>query len=215
MSPEVCSDISAALQLLNRRRFEAVIIDVQVLEQAKGVLQQIHLSPSNKTAVTFSFSNTDEESSALFKAGSSFVLKRPVSTESINHTMKVAYGMIVRERRRYFRCPVAIPLLVRKQDMQEVQCQSLNLSEGGMAMITLVPLQPGTQAAVQFTLPGSDSIFVAKSVICWYDENSRAGLQFLALSGEQKSELQDWLSRRLEQCLPESVAEKFRGAEQP
>jgi hypothetical protein len=35
-------------------------------------------------------------------------------------------------------------------------------------------------------------------------------LQFLNLSVPQKTELQGWLSRRLEEVLPEAVANKFQ-----
>jgi hypothetical protein len=35
----------------------------------------------------------------------------------------------------------------------------------------------------------------------------------VTLSPERKSELQDWLSRKLEEALPEFVADKFRKAE--
>ena len=42
------------------------------------------------------------------------------------------------------------------------------------------------------------------------DAKGRAGLRFLSLSEERSAELKEWLSRRLEQSLPESVAMKFR-----
>jgi hypothetical protein len=210
MSAEVCAEVPAALQLVGRRRFEAVFIDLQLAEQARSILEQVRHSPTNKTSVTFTVCNSNEESSVLQKAGSNFILKRPLSSDAIGRTLKAAYGMIVRERRRYFRCPIAIPLAVQRPDMQEVQCQTVNISEGGVAVTTSVPFQPGVHAAVLFTLPGSPSPLEAESVICWYDEKSRAGLQFVALTQQQKSELQAWLSRWLEQSLPESVAEKFR-----
>ncbi|PYV52354.1 MAG: hypothetical protein DMG98_24250, partial [Acidobacteria bacterium] len=58
-------------------------------------------------------------------------------------------------------------------------------------------------------IPGQGSQFAAQSEICWCDEKGRAGLRFAALSSEQKTELQQWLSKRLEESLPESVALKF------
>lgn len=212
MSPEICVEIPAALLLLNQRKFEAVIVDLQLGEQAKTVLAQVRRSPSNRTAVTFTISNSHSETAIAFAAGSSFVLERPLSPSALSRTLKAAYGLIVRERRRYFRCPIEIPATIRRPDGPEVHCRTVNISEGGMAMSASVPLRPGVQVQVQFTLPGQQSQLAAESSICWW-ERGHLGVQFVALFSEQKSELQEWLSRRLEQNLPESVAEKFRKAD--
>jgi hypothetical protein len=39
------------------------------------------------------------------------------------------------------------------------------------------------------------------------------GVRFVSISDEQKSELQVWLSQKLEETLPEFVAEQFRKEE--
>src|SRR5271170_1437930 len=143
MFPELAAEVSTALRLLDNRRFEAVIVDLQLGEQVRTVLEQVRLSPANRTAITFAITNTDEETALLFKAGSSFVLKRPLAADSVSRTLKAAYGMIVRERRRYFRCPIEIPASIRRTDMQEVHGQTVNISEGGMALETSGALNPG------------------------------------------------------------------------
>jgi hypothetical protein len=93
--------------------------------------------------------------------------------------------------------------------MAEISCQSLNISEGGMAVSTLVPLIVGEEAQVQFTLPGHETPFSAESKVCWW-RTGHLGVHFMSLSQAQKSELQDWLSRKFQQILPEVVAGKFR-----
>ncbi len=212
MSPEVCFEVPTALGLLNQRKFEAVIVDLQLGDQAKAVLEKIRISPSNRTAVIFTISDSEAETAVAFKAGSNFVLRRPLSRDSIDRSLKVAYGLIVRERRRYFRCPVEIPAAIRRPDMPEVHGQTLNISEGGIAITTSVSLKTGVQVQVQFTLPGHESRFAVESTICWCKEGY-LGLQFISLPPQLASELQEWLSRRLEESLPESVADKFRSLE--
>ena len=81
-------------------------------------------------------------------------------------------------------------------------------------MSTFVPLIVGEDVQVQFTLPGHKVPFVADSKICWL-KTGRLGVRFMSLSPERKSELQGWLSRKLEESLPESVACQFRKAEDP
>ena len=116
---------------------------------------------------------------------------------------------IVRERRRSFRCPVAIPAAVVNDGVKS-NCQVVNLSEGGMAIAESPALKPGGQVKVVFTLPGQADFFTFDSEVCWYDDKGRAGLRSLNIPPEQHSALQNWLSIKLEEDLPESVALQFR-----
>jgi ActR/RegA family two-component response regulator len=213
MSAEASFEVSTALGLLSQRKFEAVIVDLQLGDQARAVLEKIRISPANRTAVLFTISDSDAQTALAFKAGTNFVLRRPLSRASIDRSLKVAYGLIVRERRRYFRCPVEIPAAIRRPDMAEVRGQTLNISEGGIAITTSVLLQTGVQVQVQFTLPDHESRFTVESTICWCKEGY-LGLQFTSLPPQLASELQEWLSRRLEESLPESVVGKFRSLEE-
>lgn len=208
ISTEVCDEVTIALGVFNRQKFGAVVVDLQ-LDQAHTLLKKVRRSPSNRTSVMVTISGSDAETAVAFKDGSNFVLRRPLSESSTNQNLRAAFGLILREQRRYFRCPVDVPATVKCQGMQEVCGQLLNISEGGIAIITRVLLKPGVEVQVQFSLPGYDSQFAVKAAICWCRDGN-VGLQFISLSTGFKSKLQDWLSRRLEQTLPESVGNKFR-----
>ncbi|MFZ0950863.1 MAG: PilZ domain-containing protein [Candidatus Sulfotelmatobacter sp.] len=208
ISPDVCQEVPTAVGLLNRRKFDAVIVDLQLGKQSGLILDETRISPSNQTAVTFVISSGDAEGTA-FRKRSEFVFERPISEESIRSTLKPAYGLILRERRRYFRCPVSVPVTILRQGVPELHCNSVNISEGGMAVSTFVPLVAGEDVQVQFTLPGQERALSAESKICWL-KSGQLGVRFVSLSKECKSELQGWLSAKLEEILPEFVAGKFR-----
>ena len=211
--PEVCQESEAALGLLKRRKFDAVIVDLQLGEQCGLILDEVHRSSSNRTAVTFAISGSDAECT-VFRKRSEFVFERPLSTQSIRSTLKPAYGLILRERRRYFRCPISIPVTVLRTNMPEVRCDSVNISAGGMAVSTFVPLIAGEEVQVQFILPDHKAPLLAESEICWL-KTGCLGVRFVSLSPAHKAELQGWLSRKLEESLPESVACQFRKAKDP
>ena len=212
ISPDACQDAASAGLLLKSRKFDAVIVDLQLGEQSGHILDEARLSPSNRTAVTFGIGDNDAKVTSAFRKKSQFVFERPLSAQSIHKTLKPAYGLILRERRRYFRYPVSIPVIIRSESMQEVWCNSVNISGGGMALSTQVPLLPGESVRVQFTLPDHTVPFFAESTICW-SKTGRLGVRFVSISDEQKSELQVWLSQKLEETLPEFVAEQFRKEE--
>jgi diguanylate cyclase (GGDEF)-like protein/PAS domain S-box-containing protein len=209
ISPDACQDAASAGLLLKRRKFDAVIVDLQLGEESGHILDEARLSPSNRTAVTFGIGDNDAEGTSAFRKKSQFVFERPLSAQSLHKTLKPAYGLILRERRRYFRYPVSIPVIIRSESMQEVWCNSVNISGGGMAFSTQVPFLPGESVRVQFTLPDHTAPFFAESTICW-SKAGHLGVRFVSISDDQKSELQVWLSQKLEETLPEFVAEQFR-----
>ena len=204
----MCQEVPAAIRLLKYRKFDAVIVDLQLGEQSGIVLGEVRPSPSNRTAVTFAISSNGGKAKAAFRPGSGFVFERPLSTESIRSTLKPAFGMILRERRRYFRCPLSTPVSVRRRAMPDVHCCCVNISEGGMSVSTSIPLSPGEDVQVQFNLPGHKEPFLAESRICWL-KTGYLGIRFVSFSQGHKSELQGWLSRKLEETLPDSIAGKF------
>jgi hypothetical protein len=212
ISPDVCLEVPESSRRLNCRKFDAVVVDLQLGEQAGLILDEVHSSKSNRTAVTFAISGSDPEATAAFRKKAGFVIERPLSTQSIRSTLKPAYGLILRERRRYFRYPVAIPVTILRQSMEEVRCYSVNISEEGMAVSTSLPITAGEDVRVQFTLPDHKVPFLAESKVCWW-KTGHLGIRFVSLSPEHKSELQDWLSQKLEETLPEFVAAKFQKAE--
>src|ERR1017187_7996494 len=195
LSPDVSRGMQESIRLLNRRKFEAVIVDLQLGEQCGLILDEVRVSPSNRTAITFAIGGDNVGSTASFRRRTSFVFERPVSAQSIRSTLKPSYGMILRERRRYFRCPASVPVTVLIKNLPEVRCHSANISEGGMALSTVVLLSLGEEVQIQFTLPGHEIPFSVKSTVCWL-KSGHLGVRFVSLSSEHKSELQGWLSRK-------------------
>ena len=206
---EVCQDITAALRLLNQRKFEAVVVDVG--GDAKAVLEEIRLTPSNRTVVIFAISENDGEASEALKSGASFVVLKPFSPLTIEDILWGAYDSIVRERSRYFRYPVQIPASIQDSDRQETDSVMVNISAGGFGIAASAPLKVGNKVAVQFTLPDHPSRFAAEAMTCWR-KGPYMGLQFVPLPPSLESTLQEWLSLKLKEYLPLlAAADKIRG----
>src|SRR5438045_9579998 len=161
-STEVSTDIPSAIRLVNTRKFETVVVDLKLGEQSRTILERVRLSPSNHTTVAFAITEGTKQSAMAFAACSNFVLERPLSAISVGRTLKAAYGLIIRERLRYFRCPISIPAAIREQEAGEIRCQAVTIREGGMAVISSVSLKPGMIVSLQSESPAIDSYFNAK-----------------------------------------------------
>jgi PilZ domain len=184
ISAEICQEAAVAVRRLNRRKFDAVVVDLQLGQQCGLILDGLNLSLSNRTAVTFAIGSSDVNATAAFGRRTGFVFGRPLSPQSIRSTLKPAYGLILRERRRYFRCSISNPVTILRKNMPDVRCQSVNVSEGGMAISAVVPLNIGEDVQVQFTLPNHKKPFLAKSTICWL-RTSQFGVRFVSLPLER------------------------------
>ena len=209
-STDVCTDVSSALRLLNLRKFELVVVDLDIGRDAQELVKWLRLSQFHSTTVLFAIVGSKDQSAVAFEAGSNFVLPRPLSSDSINRTFNAAYGLMFRERRRYFRCPVLLAVLVQREGAQEyTHCQGVNLSEDGMCIITALDLARETQVSTRFALPGEAAELTTRCVVLWCNQG-RAGLQFVELPSEQKPRLKDWLGRKLEDILTDSRGDTFR-----
>ena len=205
--PQVCGSTTAAMHLLNTKKFDAVIVDLQLGEQSGRLLDELHVSSSNRTAVAFAIGASDN-STATYRKKATFVFERPLCMTSMLATLKSAYGLILRERRRYFRCPISVPVMINRRAMPDIHCYSVNISEGGMALSNLVPITPGETVHVEFTLPGHKRTFSTESTVRW-SKTGRCGIRFVSLTEECQYEIQEWLAKKLEELLPPFVAEKF------
>jgi len=209
ISLRVCPDLDEAAELIDNRKFEAVIIDLVLGYRAMRLLQHVHDSPSNRTAVTFAITSSREEAGLALQRGAHFLLERPLSPESLSHTVRAAYGSILRERRRYFRYPITVPVLLRRSGNPQLPGQMMNVSERGLALKTPVQLTAGSDASVQFILPDLQVPITAEAKVCWSNGQGHAGLQFMALSAEASNKLSVWLAKRLEEQLPKNITQKF------
>jgi PilZ domain len=207
---EICDEAVTAISLLDRRKFEAVIVDLRLGEEARLVMGHLRFSPANRTAVTFAVTSEEPAQGTRARPDSTFVLQRPLTVASVNQIFRAAYGLVVRERRRYFRCLVAVPVYLGAQGIEELLCETVNISEGGIAITCPTALDPDLPLRVRFNLPDRTNQLSADTRVCWSGKGELVGLQFLFLPSSQESDLQEWLARKLDETLPADVAALFR-----
>ena len=207
---DVCGDLARAASLVNIRKFEALVVDRALGEQVTHVLERVRLSASNQNCVIFAV--VDSGARTEFRIQPNFVMEKPLTDSALRSALKAALGLIIRDYRRYFRCSVSVRFVIEIGSVQ-IPCEMMNISEGGLAVNTLVTFKPGTPVKVRFTLPEEPRAFDIDAEICWCNNKGRAGLHFRSISPEQKVRLQGWLSHRIEEGLPKPVARLFQKAD--
>jgi DNA-binding response OmpR family regulator len=209
---EICHEARAAADILISEKFDAVIVDCDDLTGGLGVLQGLRSTPSNKNSVTFAILNGKRTTTQeAFGMGANFVLQKPISLLNASRCFHAALNFMMRERRRYFRHPVKMPVQILLGD-KVVKATTTNLSESGIALMLREALPKGASLRLQFALPETESKLDLEAEVVWADLKGRAGFRFHNVPKELQEQLETWLDDRLEEELP-GAKERIAAAE--
>jgi CheY-like chemotaxis protein len=206
---EVYQEAKRAREILNAEKFDAVIVDCDDVNGGLDVLQNLRATPSNKSSVTFALLNgKNVTTQQAFGMGVNFVLQKPITTLNAARCFNAALGFMERERRRYYRQPVTMPVKV-VLDKKEWTATSTNISEGGVALLVQGALPRNCKPRLHFTLPVSGAAIELESEVAWVSSKGHAGLRFVNVGQDAQQHLEEWLNREMEKRpadIPESGA---------
>jgi DNA-binding response OmpR family regulator len=188
-------------EILSNRKFDAVIIDCDDVKGGCALLEGIRKGQSNRNAIAFALLNGITTMKQAYDLGSNFVLEKPLTADRISRSVRAGRGLILRERRRYFRYPVGTDVFVTLGDDKEIKGKVLNLSEGGIAVKVAVNGKPTGQIKTRFLLPHSAVQINGKCEVQWVNDG-QLGLRFTQLQPESRQELTRWLTRKIESNDP-------------
>ena len=201
MHVDVCSDFAAATGKLCHSKYEAIVVDFKDSAAALELLKKSREMTSHKSAVAIAILNANDEMPSAFRAGASFVLVKPISPAVLVRTLKVSHPLMVNEKRRYFRCPVQIPVYVSAGSRPDFTATSVNVSELGIALSDSLALQVGDRVVLRLNLTDPPVSAKIGAEVCWRNPAGAAGLQFVDVPAHVKEQLTSWLSARLDESL--------------
>jgi CheY-like chemotaxis protein len=194
---EVCQEAKKASDILISQKFDAVIVDCDDIPGGVGVLEGLRATPSNKNSVTFAIVNERTSTQEAFGMGVNFVLHKPLSVLNTSRCFNAALSFMLRERRRYFRHPVKMPVCLVLDD-KEIKGESTNISEGGIALLLHHALPKNATPRAQFTLPASGPALDVDTEVAWADLKGYVGLRFRNLPASSQELLEGWLTIQME-----------------
>jgi DNA-binding response OmpR family regulator len=207
---EVCSGSQTGGELLQKRKFDAVIVDCDDMQGGVELLTSLRNTQSNATSVAFAVLNGNTTTQQAFQIGANFVLQKPLTPLNATRCFNAALNFMVRERRRYFRHPLEMPVRIALPEGLEVKATATNLSEGGMAIHVANKLPKEVVASLSFTLPGSNTSLELRGNTAWADGSGNAGIRFIDVPQSSQYQLEKWLTDRLQDELPVQLQAHFK-----
>jgi len=201
---EPSCDAELAIGKLCRAKFEGVIVDLG-FNGGLEFLQKLRGLTSNKSVVSYAILDQGHEQVEAFHAGANFVFDRPLLPEAVLRALKASYPLMVREKRRYFRCPLQIAVFVSHAGSPEFTVSSLNVSESGICLNSAQPMQVGDSLRLRLRLPGDSGFLNLSGEVCWSEATGRVGIQFSNVKPDVARALRSWLAERLEESLLEQA----------
>jgi hypothetical protein len=191
-----------SIELIHGRKFEAFVLDTALDTPFLDLLSEIRSSPSNSMAVIMAIAPPGPICDLARQEGANFILEQPLTFNTILRTLKAAYGMLVREYRRYFRCPIKLPITVWSSLTAEVQGETVDISEDGMAIRLSYSLGVDTDLVIRIKLSAQSEELTTRAKIIRTAEGGVVGIRFVEISSFAKAQLHEWLSLRLEEKYP-------------
>jgi CheY-like chemotaxis protein len=196
---EIYQEAKKASEILIAEKFDAVIVDCDDLPGAKEVLQGLRATPSNKSSVAFAVLNGKKTTTQeAFGMGVNFVLQKPINNLNAARCFQAALNFMERERRRYYRQPVKMPVRL-VLDEKELLATSTNISEGGIALIPHQAIPKHARPRLQFTLPQTGMVFEVDSEVAWADVKGHVGLRFHNVPEKSQQQLEQWLGDQMQE----------------
>lgn len=184
---------ASAREYIGRRKLDGIFIDLEV-PGAQDLILHIREGFSNRSVVVFACLPASKESPVAVVAGASYLLQKPLSAESVRSHLTAAETVMMRERRRFFRYPLSVPVTIAVNS-QEQRGVMTNLGEGGMAVRVPQPVESPAAVDFEFELyPGGR--ISGKGLIAWAHKEGMIGVKFHLLRGESHDRFQAWLESR-------------------
>jgi CheY-like chemotaxis protein len=193
---DLSNNADQARHILTRRKYDALLVDCDDMQNGPIVLRELRQGKSNKSCIAFALVNGKTSIQQAFEMGANFVLDKPISLERATRSVRAAQGLIMRERRRYHRHLVKATGAILVDQGAELPLNITNISQGGISIECSRKLDEGGAARVRLQLPGSKRALDIKGEVVWSTPEGRAGIRFQVLSAEARRDLDAWLEKR-------------------
>jgi hypothetical protein len=143
ITAQTCSDDSRVAGILSNSQFEALVLHFNNVTAGASTICWLRESSSSNDAIVFCRRYRNLDSAACFRWLRDLCFWPAICSAGDSRRIADAYAFMLRDRRRYFRCPVEHPVQITRTSGQKLQGMTSNVSGNGMAAVIPCHLQVG------------------------------------------------------------------------
>ena len=173
--------------------FDGIFLDLKTAERkGSALVERIRGSKANSHTPVLMLTATrnPKDLKECFRLGIDLFLEKPVDPGRLRRLLRTCRGMISRERRRYRRFPIPLPVLCR-WDLQDISGQIIDLSATGMiARLEKAP-PVGFCVRLQFNLSVAGEPYAPTARVARITPDRHVAFQFVEVPPEARFRLMD------------------------
>lgn len=191
---ESCPDLARAAIRLAQDHFDLVLLDCDSRSDLLTLLEEIRQSRINESSMAIVVLPEQQGVHEIFSLGVNFVLYKPVDYERAASTLRAAYAVVHRDKRRKARTRVHAHATFDYDNIERAKAVLVDLAEDGMAVQFGGRVPPTSKIYFHFQLPGQTASVRLSGQVVWQDWKGRAGIHFVAVPKSSRLLLNEFLS---------------------
>jgi hypothetical protein len=190
----VHQQVAPAVDEMTKHKTDAFFVD-RDCDPEFSFLQRMRATPSNRRAIGFAI--VAEGHPAAFRLAD-FIVHKPMLQPRVTQTLRAAYGLMLNERRRYFRKTVSMPATLLDSASRIVKGRTVNISQNGFAMDCEEAPKHGELLKVSFTIPQRAELLNCTGQVVWSHCSGRTGLAITKIGNQDREYLARWLDQEFQ-----------------
>jgi len=195
MEAMILTDSAHAAELLQKQKFDAVFLDVN-MPPPDGLELARQMRGGGYNQRTPVIMITGEEDPAVltrgFQAGANFFLFKPIHKERLLNLTRFTHGVIKREKRRFQRVAVRRRIQVRF-GQESLEGETIDVSLSGVLVQASRTFPTGSLVQVRLDLSPGKQPIVADGLVARVIAHTRMGVQLDRVGSAESQRLQDFL----------------------
>jgi len=179
---------------LKKEKFEACVI--RLGPGADAIMEAIRTSASNSRMVIYGLGGNAQEGMRYSKYGINAIFHEPVERSTALKLVRATQMLVFHEFRRYVRIPVMTQVDVQISDARKISVTSVEISSGGMSMMSTEDIGVHQAVQVSFALLTLPRIWV-RGQVTWKKPKHSFGIRFDA-TDDRRRKVKEWIEAYLE-----------------
>jgi hypothetical protein len=201
--PMAFGQAASALETLRKQRVDAIFVDCDV-DPDFLILKEMRETPAGRKLIGMALVSAQTPIREAFRF-SEFVIDKPLVQQRVEHTLRAAHGIMVRDRMQYTRLPLATEAMVFNCQARSAAAVATNVSQTGIALESSAQFVAGEIVQIHFQVPGLPQPLACRAKAIWSDGRSKAGFSFLEMKLSDREALTCWIENQFIEGWQEKV----------